>query len=40
MDEAIRAELPNQEDDQELFEIVTKYLWYGPCVVLNPRLPV
>lgn len=37
IDDVIRAEIPNPEEDSRLFEIVTSHMVHGPCVAHNPR---
>ncbi|XP_063922978.1 uncharacterized protein LOC135137287 [Zophobas morio] len=39
IDDIITAELPNVEEDPELFEIVTKNMIHGPCGGHNPHSP-
>lgn len=37
IDSIISAEIPDAEEDPELFETVTKYLMHGPCGTINPN---
>lgn len=39
IDKIISAELPNQNEDQLLYKIVTKHMIHGPCGTLNPKSP-
>ena len=39
IDEIICAEIPNKDIDSILYEIVTKQMVHGPCVILNPNSP-
>ncbi|XP_063909244.1 uncharacterized protein LOC135126934 [Zophobas morio] len=39
IDDIITAELPNAEEDPELFEIVKKNMIHGPCGEHNPHSP-
>ncbi|XP_054290927.1 uncharacterized protein LOC129005912 [Macrosteles quadrilineatus] len=39
IDDIISAELPNPEEDPELFEIVRKNMIHGPCGLHNPHSP-
>ncbi|GFX33214.1 hypothetical protein TNCV_2353831 [Trichonephila clavipes] len=39
IDDVIRAELPDQEVDLELFGVVKTYMVHGPCGSYNPRSP-
>jgi len=36
IDDIISAEIPNEKEDPELFEIVTSQMIHGPCGHLNP----
>lgn len=36
IDKIISAEIPDQQEDPELFETVTKHLLHGPCGNINP----
>ncbi|GFV03806.1 hypothetical protein TNCV_1877541 [Trichonephila clavipes] len=38
-DDVIRAELPDQEVDPELFDVVKTHMVHGPCGSYNPRSP-
>ena len=35
----ISAEIPNKDDDPELYQIVTDHMMHGPCGVDNPSCP-
>lgn len=35
IDKIISAELPNQEEDPELFDLVSKHMIHGPCGTIN-----
>jgi hypothetical protein len=37
IDNVISAEIPNPEEDPELFEIISKSMIHGPCGPFNPR---
>ncbi|GFX90219.1 helitron_like_N domain-containing protein [Trichonephila clavipes] len=39
IDDVIRAELPEQEVDPELFDVVKTHMVHGPCGSYNPRYP-
>lgn len=39
IDDVIRAELPDQEVDLELFDVVKTHMVHGPCGSYNPRSP-
>ncbi len=39
IDEIICAEIPNKDIDSILYEIITKQMVHGPCVILNPNSP-
>lgn len=39
IDDIITAELPNPEEDPELFKIVKKHMIHGPCGLHNPYSP-
>ncbi|GFT04160.1 ATP-dependent DNA helicase [Trichonephila clavipes] len=39
IDDVIRAELPDQEVDPELFDVVKTHMVHGPCGSYNPRSP-
>ncbi|GFS55863.1 ATP-dependent DNA helicase [Trichonephila clavipes] len=39
IDDVIRAELPDQEVDPELFDVVKTYMVHSPCGSYNPRSP-
>ncbi|XP_076299883.1 uncharacterized protein LOC143218539 [Lasioglossum baleicum] len=39
IDDIINAELPDPEEDPELFEIVKKHMIHGPCGLYNPHSP-
>lgn len=39
IDDVISAELPDKEDDPELFEIVKTHMVHGPCGAHNPQCP-
>jgi hypothetical protein len=39
IDNVISAEIPNPEEDPELFEIISKSMIHGPCGPFNPRSP-
>ncbi|GFV80809.1 hypothetical protein TNCV_1901241 [Trichonephila clavipes] len=36
IDDVIRAELPDQEVDPELFDVVKTHMVHGPCGSYNP----
>jgi hypothetical protein len=39
VDKFIFAQLPDKNEDPELFELVAKHMMHGPCGVLNPNAP-
>lgn len=39
IDSVISAELPNPEEDPELFEVIKKQMVHGPCGAQNPKAP-
>ena len=39
IDNIITAELPDPQEDPELFKIVKKHMIHGPCGLLNPLSP-
>ena len=39
IDDAIRAELPLQNEDPELHEMVKRHMIHGPCGQINPKVP-
>ncbi|GFV13242.1 ATP-dependent DNA helicase [Trichonephila clavipes] len=39
IDDVIRAELPDQEVDPELFDVVKTHMVHGPCGSYNPQSP-
>ena len=39
LDSIISAELPNPENDRDLYEIVKKIMIHGPCGAINPTSP-
>ncbi|XP_069968669.1 uncharacterized protein [Bactrocera oleae] len=39
IDDVISVELPDKEDDPELFEIVKTHMVHGPCGAHNPQYP-
>ncbi|XP_069965797.1 uncharacterized protein [Bactrocera oleae] len=39
IDDVISAELPDKEDELQLFEIVKTHMVHGPCGVHNPQCP-
>ncbi|RCN34924.1 hypothetical protein ANCCAN_19224 [Ancylostoma caninum] len=39
IDSVISAEIPNPDQDPELYEIITKNMIHGPCGPLNPNSP-
>ena len=39
VDSLIRAEIPNETEDKELFEIIKKNMIHGPCGQLNENSP-
>ncbi|GFX68470.1 ATP-dependent DNA helicase [Trichonephila clavipes] len=39
IDDVIRAELPDQEVDPQLFDVVKTHMVHGPCGSYNPRSP-
>lgn len=39
VDNVISAELPNKEEDPELYELVCDFMLHGPCGTDNPKSP-
>ncbi|GFR27080.1 ATP-dependent DNA helicase [Trichonephila clavata] len=39
VDDFISAEIPNPEEDPELFNCITTQMVHGPCGVINPFSP-
>lgn len=39
VDSLISAELPNNEEDPQLFTIIKQTMTHGPCGILNPNSP-
>ena len=39
IDKIIQAELPNPQEDPELYDIVVKNMIHGPCGLLNYNFP-
>ena len=39
IDAAVSAEIPDKNQDPELFTIVTSHMVHGPCGALNPNAP-
>ncbi|GFR92609.1 hypothetical protein ElyMa_006204700 [Elysia marginata] len=39
IDAAVSAEIPDKNQDPELFKIVTSHMVHGPCGALNPNAP-
>nr|GFC11968.1 hypothetical protein [Tanacetum cinerariifolium] len=39
IDEYISAEIPNKDEDPELYQLVTDHMMHGPCGADNPSCP-
>lgn len=39
IDKVISAELPSEQNDPKLLEIVIKNMVHGPCGIINPNSP-
>ena len=38
-DSLVRAEIPNKEEESELYDAVLRHMIHGPCETLNPNAP-